>query len=135
MQQDYLCATDPLASTWKYTPHNHMHLKTQIKWVLLFIHFYITSKIFLRVYTWRKFKHLLNYFLLYFCAMEILVVPQNTHRSQSDATNNRVFTSVKLASTPPQCTPITQNSFGHGRENPQMSIRARLYSKQQAEST
>jgi hypothetical protein len=39
---------------------------------------------------------------------EMLVIPQNTPRSRSDATHSRVFILVKL----PQRTTVTQDSFG-----------------------
>ena len=40
---------------------------------------------------WRKMAP------LYCCAREMLVIPQNTHRSQSDATHSRVFILFELA--------------------------------------
>jgi hypothetical protein len=39
------------------------------------------------------------------CAREMLVIPQNTHRSQSDATHSRVFILFKLVSPHPTPTP------------------------------
>ena len=47
-----------------------------------------------------------------FCtAREMLVIPKNTHRSQSDATHSRVFILLELV-PPPKPTTITQDGFG-----------------------
>lgn len=66
---------------------------------------------------------------LYCCAREMLVIPKNTDRSQSDATHSRVLILFKLAHTP-NTTPSHRTLLVMGE--PWKSIRARLYSKQQA---
>jgi hypothetical protein len=47
----------------------------------------------------------------YCCAREMLVIPENIHRSQSDATHSRVFILLELV-PPPKPTTITQDGFG-----------------------
>ena len=43
----------------------------------------------------------------------MLLIPQNIDRSQSDAIYSKVFILLELAQVP-QCTAITQDSFGGG---------------------
>lgn len=48
------------------------------------------------------------------CAREMLVIPQNTDRSQCDATHSRAFILVELAQPPHPQRPM-KDGFGGGR--------------------
>ena len=66
-------------------------------------------------------------------AREMLVIPKTTRRSRSDATHSRgfvLFALDRLLPQPPNL-PLSQRTVWVVRK-PQMSIRARLYSKQKA---
>ena len=49
--------------------------------------------------------------LFFCCASEVLVIPQNTRRNQSDATHSRVFILFELARA---CAAVMQDGFGGG---------------------